>query len=523
MEHTDDGVGIAIALFDWVPQSEKDLEFTTGDRIVITRLREDKGWWRGYLESDEDKKIGSFPRNYVDVISRRSEEEEEEEEKEEDDSSAATASDGGNRTSKLNPSGLPWLPERDYEGAVPTVKKPSSSSAPSSSSSKTVQPLHELLLITQNCYTLLAFYEVLTITKADAVADAILALAHNYTEKKSRTALSMITRVLQHEVDRCLDHQSNSLFRGNTMPTKLIVRNAHLIAPKFLSQTLRHSLLSIIKEKSSYELDPGRCKPGENCRSNAKRVQRDVKAILNAMLKSVSRAPKSFRRTCQRLHDITNKRFPELALPITRGFLFLRFFCPAVITPHAFGVFTEKDTISPSQRRGLIFITKTLQTLANGRLFKEDYLLEMNPFVTEHLPLVEKIAKQYIDMDGHPCRVGDAPPPPPEERKIYAAVVHYHLKDNLDKISALMEERGQDKQLRRLKRTLEARESGKVVYAAGDFKGEGDRELTFKKGDRILLIDSPKEHKEWWRGVVAGKVGVFPKRFITTEPLPSSK
>ena len=45
---------------------EGDLEFKTGDVIVVTRgQKEGKSWWKGYMASDPTQHVGLFPHNYV--------------------------------------------------------------------------------------------------------------------------------------------------------------------------------------------------------------------------------------------------------------------------------------------------------------------------------------------------------------------------------------------------------------------------------------------------------------------------
>ncbi|KAI7031731.1 hypothetical protein KC352_g47421, partial [Hortaea werneckii] len=75
------------------------------------------------------------------------------------------------------------------------------------------------------------------------------------------------------------------------------------------------------------------------------------------------------------------------------GFLFLRFFCPAVLNPKLFGLL--KDDIKPRARRTFTLIAKSLQTMANMASFgtKEHWMEPMNAFLTQH----RESFKAFID------------------------------------------------------------------------------------------------------------------------------
>ena len=50
------------------------------------------------------------------------------------------------------------------------------------------------------------------------------------------------------------------------------------------------------------------------------------------------------------------------------------------------------------------------------------------------------------------------------------------------------------------------------AVALYDFKGRTERELSFKKGDNLLLYT--KASAEWWEGAFAGKEGLVPSNYV---------
>lgn len=79
------------------------------------------------------------------------------------------------------------------------------------------------------------------------------------------------------------------------------------------------------------------------------------------------------------------KRFPENKYSSVGGFIFLRFFCPAILSPDSNGLYSGPPLDSKS-RRPLILICKGLQNLANGIKFgsKEVFMDEMNNFIADN-------------------------------------------------------------------------------------------------------------------------------------------
>ena len=57
-----------MAQWDWKATEERELNFQTGDRIVVTG-KHPGGWWYGYLQNDATKTEGMFSANYAKFVS----------------------------------------------------------------------------------------------------------------------------------------------------------------------------------------------------------------------------------------------------------------------------------------------------------------------------------------------------------------------------------------------------------------------------------------------------------------------
>ena len=83
-------------------------------------------------------------------------------------------------------------------------------------------------------------------------------------------------------------------------------------------------------------------------------------------------------------HQDTQKS-KEVRYTVVAGFLFLRFFCPAILGPKLFSL--ARDHPPMKSARAFTLIAKTLQNLANLVEFgwKEEFMKDMNSFIIENL------------------------------------------------------------------------------------------------------------------------------------------
>jgi hypothetical protein len=97
-------------------------------------------------------------------------------------------------------------------------------------------------------------------------------------------------------------------------------------------------------------------------------------------------------------------KFPGHQLRAVAGFVFLRFFCPALIDPIAANLYS--GSLSPDQRRALINITKVLQLMANQTTaFGEPWMIDNNVshFVEGSKELINSLLADYTVLDGPYC------------------------------------------------------------------------------------------------------------------------
>ncbi|KAG5985337.1 hypothetical protein E4U55_005421 [Claviceps digitariae] len=146
--------------------------------------------------------------------------------------------------------------------------------------------------------------------------------------------------------------------------------------------------LMLTSQDLDLELDPARVAEPEELQKNAAQLQIVAKVFMDDICASVADVPSSFRRICSIISDAVLPRFPNAKYTAVGAFVFLRFFCPAIVAPETDHLVSASPT--KEMRRGLLLIAKIIQNLANNVLFgtKEPYMFPLNPFLVQNIHIV---------------------------------------------------------------------------------------------------------------------------------------
>ncbi|XP_013114064.1 GTPase-activating protein isoform X2 [Stomoxys calcitrans] len=229
---------------------------------------------------------------------------------------------------------------------------------------------------------------------------------------------SIIKALADHEISNLTD--PTTIFRGNTLVSKMMDEAMRLSGLHYLHQTLRPVLVQILAEKKPCEIDPSKVKDRSAVDTNLHHLQDYVERVFDAITKSAIRCPKVL---CQIFHDLrecAGRHFPqnrEVRYSVVSGFIFLRFFAPAILGPKLFDLTTEP--LDCQTNRTLTLISKTIQSLGNlvssrssQQPCKEEYTGQLyKKFCTEkHVEAVkaflENISTPCIDEKGSTAEYG---------------------------------------------------------------------------------------------------------------------
>ncbi|KAJ5066074.1 ras gtpase-activating protein [Anaeramoeba ignava] len=177
------------------------------------------------------------------------------------------------------------------------------------------------------------------------------------------------------------------LFRANDVSTKLISKYAVLYGKDYLIKTLSPTIKSICKSGLNFEIDSYVERDPMALKQNTENIRKYYYEISKAIFDSAHEAPKGFYILCEHIKTEICQRFSDskdFLTPIG-GFIFLRFFCPAILLPQSFGILDEEPSDSAS--RGLLLLSSILQNVASGKTFgtNREYMQPFNDDISANL------------------------------------------------------------------------------------------------------------------------------------------
>ncbi|WEW60596.1 GTPase activating factor [Emydomyces testavorans] len=193
---------------------------------------------------------------------------------------------------------------------------------------------------------------------------------------------------LVRDLGRSATVEANLLFRGNSLLTKSLDMHMRRLGKEYLVETIGAGLRDIDESDPDCEIDPNRVNRQEDLERNWRNLILLTSNMWNSIAGSASRCPAELRHIFRHIRACAEDRYGDflrsVAYSSVSGFLFLRFFCPAILNPKLFGLLKEHPR--PRAQRTLTLVAKALQGLANLATFgnKEPWMEPMNKFLLSH-------------------------------------------------------------------------------------------------------------------------------------------
>ncbi|KAJ6237652.1 neurofibromin [Anaeramoeba flamelloides] len=225
-----------------------------------------------------------------------------------------------------------------------------------------------------------AICEIIKVTEMDLLAGILIRI-----NRTRGSDIELLKFMIETEVNNNPIDQPSTLFRRNSFASKMMSAYSKTIGKQYLKKALSDLIQTTINDimvnKKGIEIDQRKLKQDENLDENLKNLLELTQVYFNKIMNSLSNVPISFYKISNILKTTVESKFKNCTNIVIAGFFFLRFICPAIISPENADL--VKERIPVEVRRALILITKALQNLANGVMFgnKEEFMIPLNKFI----------------------------------------------------------------------------------------------------------------------------------------------
>jgi hypothetical protein len=254
------------------------------------------------------------------------------------------------------------------------------------------------VLIKDNLKLIRLLLSTVPVSEQDSLCDSIVRIF-----EINNRALELFKYVLEQEINSTFER--SVLFRSNSSFSKMMSAYLNFSAKDYMNNSIGIFVKSICNEPGEFEVDPTKLKEGESLETNAANLTELCNSIFVGIQQSCDEIPYKVRVLLNHLWTKVNEKFPpeednpHNARHVAIGaVLFLRFLCPAIISPQKYGLIEGNPSVQAL--RCLTLITKCLQNVANGVTFgkKEKGMDVLNSFVEKHVVLGRELFDEIATL-----------------------------------------------------------------------------------------------------------------------------
>ncbi|KAJ3510996.1 hypothetical protein NM208_g15473 [Fusarium decemcellulare] len=204
--------------------------------------------------------------------------------------------------------------------------------------------------------------------------------------------------LIVRDMSKSLAGEANLLFRGNSLLTQSLEFHMRRLGKEYLEEILQEKLFEINEINPNCEVDPSKIPHEGDLDQHWTVLIHYTTEVWKCIASSANRLPPDLRHVLKYIRAVAEDRYGDFLRTVTytsvSGFLFLRFICPAILSPKLFNLL--RDHPRPHAQRTFTLIAKALQKLANLSTFgkREEWMEPMNRF----LNVQRQAVRDFIDQ-----------------------------------------------------------------------------------------------------------------------------
>ncbi|XP_066993594.2 ras GTPase-activating protein raskol [Anabrus simplex] len=245
-----------------------------------------------------------------------------------------------------------------------------------------VQVYQEFLQFLKTDYK--ALCEILEpVVSVKAKEDIATSLVH--IMQREGMAKQFLADIVMMDIDRVDDERLT--FRGNSLATKAMEAYLKLTGDRYLQETLGEVVTAVLDSGHDCEVDPLKVASVAALPRQQHNLRAAVEMVWSRILSSHSSFPVELRECFHTFRErLAAMGREDISDNLISASIFLRFLCPAILSPSLFNITHEYP--NEKAARNLTLVAKTLQTLANFTRFqgKENFMEFMNDFLEREAP-----------------------------------------------------------------------------------------------------------------------------------------
>lgn len=226
-------------------------------------------------------------------------------------------------------------------------------------------------------------------------------------------------------------------FRGNSIATKAMECYIKLVGGQYLITTLQPVINYVLSDLDlDLEIDPIKVASNEVLNMHRQSLLGVVRKVWDRIVKSHAYFPVQLQRCFYKIRQyLSHVGKPDLGDNLISSCIFLRYLCPAILTPSLFNLTDEYP--SDKANRNLTLVAKTLQTLANFSRYesKENSMEFLNTFLAEETDTMKTYLRQISSPLAEDCWIPSLSYPVEKaDLGKYLSSLHTILFENVSKL-----------------------------------------------------------------------------------------